>query len=208
MNYKELDEKLQLIPFSFLDSFEELFKNNLDLCNKFLHDCFRIDYDLDKSFIKYRKSMTDSPNSVFFMISFVDDDFFDEKHDINKIFTAEVYSDKIDNEKGKILRVYMDTENWGGAIRATRLDRKGDETEVPVVIQAICLNECNIMYERGVRDKDTVWFSLLTVNTFEKLYERAIQVLSKEETDRLMATAISISKNEDIKNRYIRYLTD
>lgn len=206
MNYKKLDEELQLIPFCFLESFEELFRKNMDLCNKFLHDCFEEDYDLDRSCIRRPGRMSGYHNTVFFALTFATSDMEEEINDPDRIFRVEVFSEKINNKKGKIIRAYLDSDAWGGSVSVTRRFPV-KEDEVLITLQAISLGECNVMYENGDRDRDIIWFSLLVSRTFQELYEKASLLLDDDELDRLMSTAIKISKNEDIKSNYIKYLT-
>ena len=53
----------------------------------------------------------------------------------------------------------------------------------------------DLYYNKGNKEKDVIWLTILTSRTFTELYELSRQILSKEKVKKLMEAAISMSKD-------------
>ena len=56
----------------------------------------------------------------------------------------------------------------------------------------------NLYYNEGDRNKEVIWYTMLTARTFSELYELARQVLDEDKVQRLMEAVINMSKDEFI----------
>ena len=53
----------------------------------------------------------------------------------------------------------------------------------------------DLYYNKGNKEKDVIWLTILTSRTFTELYELSRHILSKEKVKKLMEAAISMSKD-------------
>ena len=56
----------------------------------------------------------------------------------------------------------------------------------------------NLYYNEGDRNKEVIWYTMLTARTFSELYELARQVLDEDKVQKLMEAVINMSKDEFI----------
>ncbi len=56
----------------------------------------------------------------------------------------------------------------------------------------------NLYYNEGNRNKEVIWYTMLTARTFSELYELARQVLDEDKVQKLMEAVINMSKDEFI----------
>ena len=220
---EKLDQELSLIPLSYDRAFKSVFKINLDILKDFLKVIIPININdndsinlLDSEIPVTSKNEYKRTVDILVVINnkiFIDVEMNKSKfeyvsernfsygdiistrviemgEDINNLKYKYVYQLNL-NESPYEDILEDDIVLYG--LKSHKIYNSNRHT----LIKSLELYR-NLYYNEGNRNKEVIWYTMLTARTFSELYELARQVLDEDKVQRLMEAVINMSKDEFI----------
>ena len=218
--FEQLDEKLTLIPLTYDKAFKRIFRTNLDILKDFLKDVIPLDIDkecnirlmdgeLPKENMKEKGKIID----IYVVLDrkiYVDIEM--NKSKFETVLQRNIkYKDKLSSmlpESNEDYKKLTSKKLYQLNLNAYPYEKILDDIIVLYGLKTHHIyssDECMVIksleryrdlyYNKGNKEKDVIWLTILTSRTFTELYELSRQILSKEKVKKLMEAAISMSKD-------------
>ena len=218
--FEQLDEKLTLIPLTYDKAFKRIFRTNLDILKDFLKDVIPLDIDkecnirlmdgeLPKENMKEKGKIID----IYVVLDrkiYVDIEM--NKSKFETVLQRNIkYKDKLSSmlpESNEDYKKLTSKKLYQLNLNAYPYEKILDDIIVLYGLKTHHIyssDECMVVksleryrdlyYNKGNKEKDVIWLTILTSRTFTELYELSRQILSKEKVKKLMEAAISMSKD-------------
>ncbi len=218
--FEQLDEKLTLVPLTYDKAFKRIFRTNLDILKEFLKDVIPLDIDKDcnirlmdgelpKENMKEKGKIID----IYVVLDgkiYVDIEMNRSKFE--SVLERNIkYKDKLSSmlpESNEDFKAITSKKLYQLNLNAYPFEKVLDDIIVLYGIKTHKIyssDECMVVksleryrdlyYNKGNKEKDVIWLTILTSRTFTELYELLGQVLSKDKVKKLMEAAISMSKD-------------
>ena len=218
--FEQLDEKLTLIPLTYDKAFKRIFRTNLDILKDFLKDVIPLDIDkecnirlmdgeLPKENMKEKGKIID----IYVVLDrkiYVDIEM--NKSKFETVLQRNIkYKDKLSSmlpESNEDYKALTSKKLYQLNLNAYPYEKILDDIIVLYGLKTHHIyssDECMVVksleryrdlyYNKGNKEKDVIWLTILTSRTFTELYELSRQILSKEKVKKLMEAAISMSKD-------------
>ena len=218
--FEQLDEKLTLIPLTYDKAFKRIFRTNLDILKDFLKDVIPLDIDkecnirlmdgeLPKENMKEKGKIID----IYVVLDrkiYVDIEM--NKSKFETVLQRNIkYKDKLSSmlpESNEDYKALTSKKLYQLNLNAYPYEKILDDIIVLYGLKTHHIyssDECMVIksleryrdlyYNKGNKEKDVIWLTILTSRTFTELYELSRQILSKEKVKKLMEAAISMSKD-------------
>ena len=218
--FEKLDEKLTLIPLTYDKAFKRIFRTNLDILKDFLKDVIPLDIDkecnirlmdgeLPKENMKEKGKIID----IYVVLDrkiYVDIEM--NKSKFETVLQRNIkYKDKLSSmlpESNEDYKALTSKKLYQLNLNAYPYEKILDDIIVLYGLKTHHIyssDECMVVksleryrdlyYNKGNKEKDVIWLTILTSRTFTELYELSRQILSKEKVKKLMEAAISMSKD-------------
>ena len=218
--FEQLDEKLTLIPLTYDKAFKRIFRTNLDILKDFLKDV--IPLDIDKEFnIRLmdgelpKENMKEKGKIIDIYVVLDGKIYVDIEMNKSKFETVLQrnikYKDKLSSmlpESNEDYKKLTSKKLYQLNLNAYPYEKILDDIIVLYGLKTHHIyssDECMVIksleryrdlyYNKGNKEKDVIWLTILTSRTFTELYELSRQILSKEKVKKLMEAAISMSKD-------------
>ena len=218
--FMQLDEKLTLVPLTYDKAFKRIFRTNLDILKDFLKDVIPLDIDkecnirlmdgeLPKENMKEKGKIID----IYVVLDrkiYVDIEMNKSKFEM--VLQRNIkYKDKLSSmlpESNEDYKALTSKKLYQLNLNAYPYEKILDDIIVLYGLKTHHIyssDECMVVksleryrdlyYNKGNKEKDVIWLTILTSRTFTELYELSRQILSKEKVKKLMEAAISMSKD-------------
>ena len=218
--FEQLDEKLTLVPLTYDKAFKRIFRTNLDILKDFLKDVIPLDIDkecnirlmdgeLPKENMKEKGKIID----IYVVLDrkiYVDIEM--NKSKFETVLQRNIkYKDKLSSmlpESNEDYKALTSKKLYQLNLNAYPYEKILDDIIVLYGLKTHHIyssDECMVIksleryrdlyYNKGNKEKDVIWLTILTSRTFTELYELSRQILSKEKVKKLMEAAISMSKD-------------
>ena len=218
--FMQLDEKLTLVPLTYDKAFKRIFRTNLDILKDFLKDVIPLDIDkecnirlmdgeLPKENMKEKGKIID----IYVVLDgkiYVDIEM--NKSKFETVLQRNIkYKDKLSSmlpESDEDFKNLTRKKLYQLNLNAYPYEKILDDIIVLYGLKTHHIyssDECMVVksleryrdlyYNKGNKEKDVIWLTILTSRTFTELYELSRQILSKEKVKKLMEAAISMSKD-------------
>ena len=218
--FEQLDEKLTLVPLTYDKAFKRIFRTNLDILKDFLKDVIPLDIDkecnirlmdgeLPKENMKEKGKIID----IYVVLDgkiYVDIEM--NKSKFETVLQRNIkYKDKLSSmlpESNEDYKKLTSKKLYQLNLNAYPYEKILDDIIVLYGLKTHHIyssDECMVVksleryrdlyYNKGNKEKDVIWLTILTSRTFTELYELSRQILSKEKVKKLMEAAISMSKD-------------
>ena len=218
--FEQLDEKLTLVPLTYDKAFKRIFRTNLDILKDFLKDVIPLDIDkecnirlmdgeLPKENMKEKGKIID----IYVVLDrkiYVDIEM--NKSKFETVLQRNIkYKDKLSSmlpESNEDYKALTSKKLYQLNLNAYPYEKILDDIIVLYGLKTHHIyssDECMVVksleryrdlyYNKGNKEKDVIWLTILTSRTFTELYELSRQILSKEKVKKLMEAAISMSKD-------------
>ena len=218
--FEQLDEKLTLVPLTYDKAFKRIFRTNLDILKDFLKDVIPLDIDkecnirlmdgeLPKENMKEKGKIID----IYVVLDgkiYVDIEM--NKSKFETVLQRNIkYKDKLSSmlpESNEDYKKLTSKKLYQLNLNAYPYEKILDDIIVLYGLKTHHIyssDECMVIksleryrdlyYNKGNKEKDVIWLTILTSRTFTELYELSRQILSKEKVKKLMEAAISMSKD-------------
>ena len=218
--FEQLDEKLTLVPLTYDKAFKRIFRTNLDILKEFLKDVIPLDIDKDcnirlmdgelpKENMKEKGKIVD----IYVVLDgkiYVDIEINRSKFE--SVLERNIkYKDKLSSmlpESNEDFKAITSKKLYQLNLNAYPFEKVLDDIIVLYGIKTHKIyssDECMVVksleryrdlyYNKGNKEKDVIWLTILTSRTFTELYELSNQILSKDKVKKLMEAAISMSKD-------------
>ena len=218
--FMQLDEKLTLVPLTYDKAFKRIFRTNLDILKDFLKDVIPLDIDkecnirlmdgeLPKENMKEKGKIID----IYVVLDgkiYVDIEM--NKSKFETVLQRNIkYKDKLSSmlpESNEDYKALTSKKLYQLNLNAYPYEKILDDIIVLYGLKTHHIyssDECMVVksleryrdlyYNKGNKEKDVIWLTILTSRTFTELYELSRQILSKEKVKKLMEAAISMSKD-------------
>ena len=218
--FMQLDEKLTLVPLTYDKAFKRIFRTNLDILKDFLKDVIPLDIDkecnirlmdgeLPKENMKEKGKIID----IYVVLDgkiYVDIEM--NKSKFETVLQRNIkYKDKLSSmlpESNEDYKALTSKKLYQLNLNAYPYEKILDDIIVLYGLKTHHIyssDECMVIksleryrdlyYNKGNKEKDVIWLTILTSRTFTELYELSRQILSKEKVKKLMEAAISMSKD-------------
>ena len=218
--FEELDEKLSLVPLTYDKAFKRIFRTNLDLLKEFLKDVIPLDIDKDCNIRLMdgelpKENMKEKGKIIDIYVVLDGKVYVDIEMNRSKFETVLErnikYKDKLSSmlpESSEDFKTITSKKLYQLNLNAYPYEKILDDIIVLYGLKTHKIysnDECMVVksleryrdlyYNKGNKEKDVIWLTILTSRTFTELYELSRQILSKEEVKKLMEAAISMSKD-------------
>ena len=218
--FMQLDEKLTLVPLTYDKAFKRIFRTNLDILKDFLKDVIPLDIDkecnirlmdgeLPKENMKEKGKIID----IYVVLDrkiYVDIEM--NKSKFETVLQRNIkYKDKLSSmlpESEGDFKNLTSNKLYQLNLNAYPYEKILDDIIVLYGLKTHHIyssDECMVVksleryrdlyYNKGNKEKDVIWLTILTSRTFTELYELSRHILSKEKVKKLMEAAISMSKD-------------
>ncbi len=218
--FGQLDEKLTLVPLTYDKAFKRLFRTNLDILKDFLKDVIPLDIDKDcnirlmdgelpKENMKEKGKIID----IYVVLDgkiYVDIEMNRSKFE--SVLERNIkYKDKLSSmlpESNEDFKAITSKKLYQLNLNAYPFEKVLDDIIVLYGLKTHKIyssDECMVVksleryrdlyYNKGNKEKDVIWLTILTSRTFTELYELSNQILSKDKVKKLMEAAVSMSKD-------------
>ena len=218
--FMQLDEKLTLVPLTYDKAFKRIFRTNLDILKDFLKDVIPLDIDkecnirlmdgeLPKENMKEKGKIID----IYVVLDrkiYVDIEM--NKSKFETVLQRNIkYKDKLSSmlpESNEDYKALTSKKLYQLNLNAYPYEKILDDIIVLYGLKTHHIyssDECMVVksleryrdlyYNKGNKEKDVIWLTILTSRTFTELYELSRHILSKEKVKKLMEAAISMSKD-------------
>ena len=218
--FEQLDEKLTLVPLTYDKAFKRIFRTNLDILKDFLKDVIPLDIDkecnirlmdgeLPKENMKEKGKIID----IYVVLDrkiYVDIEMNKSKFEM--VLQRNIkYKDKLSSmlpESNEDYKALTSKKLYQLNLNAYPYEKILDDIIVLYGLKTHHIyssDECMVVksleryrdlyYNKGNKEKDVIWLTILTSRTFTELYELSRHILSKEKVKKLMEAAISMSKD-------------
>ena len=218
--FEQLDEKLTLVPLTYDKAFKRIFRTNLDILKEFLKDVIPLDIDKDCNIRLMdgelpKENMKEKGKIVDIYVVLDGKVYVDIEMNRSKFETVLErnikYKDKLSSmlpESEEDFKNLTSKKLYQLNLNAYPYEKILDDIIVLYGLKTHHIyssDECmvvksleryrNLYYNKGNKEKDVIWLTILTSRTFTELYELSRQILSKEKVKKLMEAAISMSKD-------------
>ena len=218
--FEQLDEKLTLVPLTYDKAFKRIFRTNLDILKEFLKDVIPLDIDKECNIRLMdgelpKENMKEKGRTVDIYVVLDGKIYVDIEMNKSKFETVLErnikYKDKLSSMLPESDEDYKDlTSNklYQLNLNAYPYEKILDDIIVLYGLKTHHIyssDECMVVksleryrdlyYNKGNKEKDVIWLTILTSRTFTELYELSRHILSKEKVKKLMEAAISMSKD-------------
>ena len=218
--FGQLDEKLTLVPLTYDKAFKRIFRTNLDILKEFLKDVIPLDIDKDcnirlmdgelpKENMKEKGKIID----IYVVLDgkiYVDIEMNRSKFE--SVLERNIkYKDKLSSmlpESNEDFKAITSKKLYQLNLNAYPFEKVLDDIIVLYGLKTHKIyssDECMVVksleryrdlyYNKGNKEKDVIWLTILTSRTFTELYELSNQILSKDKVKKLMEAAVSMSKD-------------
>ena len=218
--FMQLDEKLTLVPLTYDKAFKRIFRTNLDILKDFLKDVIPLDIDKDCNIRLMdgelpKENMKEKGKIVDIYVVLDGKIYIDIEMNKSKFETVLErnikYKDKLSSmlpESDEDYKALTSNKLYQLNLNAYPYEKILDDIIVLYGLKTHHIyssDECMVVksleryrdlyYNKGNKEKDVIWLTILTSRTFTELYELSRQILSKEKVKKLMEAAISMSKD-------------
>ena len=218
--FMQLDEKLTLVPLTYDKAFKRIFRTNLDILKDFLKDVIPLDIDKDCNIRLMdgelpKENMKEKGKIIDIYVVLDGKIYVDIEMNKSKFETVLQrnikYKDKLSSmlpESDEDFKNLTRKKLYQLNLNAYPYEKILDDIIVLYGLKTHHIyssDECmvvksleryrNLYYNKGNKEKDVIWLTILTSRTFTELYELSRQILSKEKVKKLMEAAISMSKD-------------
>ena len=218
--FEQLDEKLTLVPLTYDKAFKRIFRTNLDILKEFLKDVIPLDIDKDCNIRLMdgelpKENMKEKGKIVDIYVVLDGKIYVDIEMNRSKFETVLErnikYKDKLSSmlpESDEDYKALTSNKLYQLNLNAYPYEKILDDIIVLYGLKTHHIyssDECMVVksleryrdlyYNKGNKEKDVIWLTILTSRTFTELYELSRQILSKEKVKKLMEAAISMSKD-------------
>ena len=218
--FEELDEKLSLVPLTYDKAFKRIFRTNLDILKEFLKDVIPLDIDKDCNIRLMdgelpKENMKEKGKIIDIYVILDGKVYVDIEMNRSKFETVLErnikYKDKLSSmlpESSEDFKTITSKKLYQLNLNAYPYEKILDDIIVLYGLKTHKIyssDECMVVksleryrdlyYNKGNKEKDVIWLTILTSRTFTELYELSRQILSKEKVKKLMEAAISMSKD-------------
>ena len=218
--FEQLDEKLTLVPLTYDKAFKRIFRTNLDILKEFLKDVIPLDIDKDCNIRLMdgelpKENMKEKGKIVDIYVVLDGKIYVDIEMNRSKFETVLQrnikYKDKLSSmlpESNEDYKALTSKKLYQLNLNAYPYEKILDDIIVLYGLKTHHIyssDECMVIksleryrdlyYNKGNKEKDVIWLTILTSRTFTELYELSRQILSKEKVKKLMEAAISMSKD-------------
>ena len=218
--FEQLDEKLTLVPLTYDKAFKRIFRTNLDILKEFLKDVIPLDIDKDCNIRLMdgelpKENMKEKGRIVDIYVVLDGKIYVDIEMNKSKFETVLQrnikYKDKLSSmlpESDEDFKAITSKKLYQLNLNAYPFEKILDDIIVLYGLKTHKIyssDECMIVksleryrdlyYNKGNKERDVIWLTILTSRTFTELYELLKQILSKEKVKKLMEAAINMSKD-------------
>ena len=218
--FEELDEKLSLVPLTYDKAFKRIFRTNLDILKDFLKDVIPLDIDKECNIRLMdgelpKENMKEKGKIIDIYVILDGKVYVDIEMNRSKFETVLErnikYKDKLSSmlpESSEDFTTITSKKLYQLNLNAYPYEKILDDIIVLYGLKTHKIyssDECMVVksleryrdlyYNKGNKEKDVIWLTILTSRTFTELYELSRQILSKEKVKKLMEAAISMSKD-------------
>ena len=218
--FEQLDEKLTLVPLTYDKAFKRIFRTNLDILKEFLKDVIPLDIDKDCNIRLMdgelpKENMKEKGKIVDIYVVLDGKIYVDIEMNRSKFETVLErnikYKDKLSSmlpESDEDYKALTSNKLYQLNLNAYPYEKILDDIIVLYGLKTHHIyssDECMVVksleryrdlyYNKGNKEKDVIWLTILTSRTFTELYELSRHILSKEKVKKLMEAAISMSKD-------------
>ena len=218
--FEQLDEKLTLVPLTYDKAFKRIFRTNLDILKDFLKDVIPLDIDKDCNIRLMdgelpKENMKEKGKIIDIYVVLDGKIYVDIEMNKSKFETVLQrnikYKDKLSSmlpESDEDFKNLTRKKLYQLNLNAYPYEKILDDIIVLYGLKTHHIyssDECMVVksleryrdlyYNKGNKEKDVIWLTILTSRTFTELYELSRHILSKEKVKKLMEAAISMSKD-------------
>ena len=218
--FEQLDEKLTLVPLIYDKAFKRIFRTNLDILKDFLKDVIPLDIDKDCNIRLMdgelpKENMKEKGKIIDIYVVLDGKIYVDIEMNKSKFETVLQrnikYKDKLSSmlpESEGDFKKLTSKKLYQLNLNAYPYEKILDDIIVLYGLKTHHIyssDECMVVksleryrdlyYNKGNKEKDVIWLTILTSRTFTELYELSRHILSKEKVKKLMEAAISMSKD-------------
>ncbi len=218
--FEQLDEKLTLVPLTYDKAFKRIFRTNLDILKEFLKDVIPLDIDKDCNIRLMdgelpKENMKEKGRIVDIYVVLDGKIYVDIEMNKSKFKTVLQrnikYKDKLSSllpESDEDFKSITSKKLYQLNLNAYPFEKILEDIIVLYGLKTHKIyssDECMIVksleryrdlyYNKGNKERDVIWLTILTSRTFTELYELSKQILSKDQVKKLMEAAISMSKD-------------
>ena len=218
--FEQLDEKLTLVPLTYDKAFKRIFRTNLDILKEFLKDVIPLDIDKDCNIRlmdgELPKENTKEKGKIVDIYVVLDGKIYVDiemnRSKFESVLERNIkYKDKLSSmlpESNEDFKAITSKKLYQLNLNAYPFEKILDDIIVLYGIKTHKIyssDECMVVksleryrdlyYNKGNKEKDVIWLTILTSRTFTELYELSNQILSKDKVKKLMEAAISMSKD-------------
>ena len=218
--FEQLDEKLTLVPLTYDKAFKRIFRTNLDILKEFLKDVIPLDIDKDCNIRLMdgelpKENMKEKGRIVDIYVVLDGKIYVDIEMNKSKFETVLQrnikYKDKLSSmlpESDEDFKAITSKKLYQLNLNAYLFEKILDDILVLYGLKTHKIyssDECMIVksleryrdlyYNKGNKERDVIWLTILISRTFTELYELSKQILSKDQVKKLMEAAISMSKD-------------
>ena len=218
--FEELDEKLSLVPLTYDKAFKRIFRTNLDILKDFLKDVIPLDIDKECNIRLMdgelpKENMKEKGKIIDIYVILDGKVYVDIEMNRSKFETVLErnikYKDKLSSmlpESSEDFTTITSKKLYQLNLNAYPYEKILDDIIVLYGLKTHHIyssDECMVVksleryrdlyYNKGNKEKDVIWLTILTSRTFTELYELSRHILSKEKVKKLMEAAISMSKD-------------
>ncbi len=218
--FEELDEKLSLVPLTYDKAFKRIFRTNLDILKDFLKDVIPLDIDKECNIRLMdgelpKENMKEKGKIIDIYVILDGKVYVDIEMNRSKFETVLErnikYKDKLSSmlpESSEDFTTITSKKLYQLNLNAYPYEKILDDIIVLYGLKTHKIyssDECMVVksleryrdlyYNKGNKEKDVIWLTILTSRTFTELYELSRHILSKEKVKKLMEAAISMSKD-------------
>lgn len=199
---KLLDKNYGVVPMTDEYSFEEVFMLVPDILNKFLSDVIGVklpkNHDIkiatdevlkDYWYKNYDFNMHLVLDYNVFIDTKLDENILNEKDFIDKLNKFKIYGEPVGKD-------FIYNDDYTDRILYWTTMKAKPDTVVDVTSIKYTKYYRYLYYEKGVRDKDVIWLTALTAESYSELYELLRQVLSEKEIDKMISCVKFMSLDE------------
>ena len=215
--FEQLDEKLTLVPLTYDKAFKRIFRTNLE---EFLKDVIPLDIDKECNIRLMdgelpKENMKEKGRIVDIYVVLDGKIYIDIEMNKSKFETVLQrnikYKDKLSSmlpESEGDFKNLTSNKLYQLNLNAYPYEKILDDIIVLYGLKTHHIyssDECMVVksleryrdlyYNKGNKEKDVIWLTILTSRTFTELYELSRHILSKEKVKKLMEAAISMSKD-------------
>ena len=220
---EKLDQELSLIPLSYDRAFKSVFKINLDILKDFLKVIIPININDNDSINLLDSeipvtSKNEYKRTVDILVVINNKIFIDVEMNKSKFeYVSERNFSYGDIISTRVIEMGEDINNLKYKyVYQLNLNESPyeDILEDDIVLYGLKSHKIynsnrhtltkalelyrNLYYNEGNRNKEVIWYTMLTSRTFSELYELARQVLDEDKVQKLMEAVINMSKDEFI----------